>query len=330
MKPTGEAQHFVVLDGWRGLSILFVLAAHLLPIGPKSWHLNSMVGPLGMVIFFILSGFLITNFLLERSNLVDFLIRRFFRILPLAWLYMGIALAGSHATANSYWAHFLFYANWPPMQVGGITSHLWSLCVEVQFYVGIALLITLLGRRGLLLIPIICIAVTWYRYVNGVHIAINTYFRIDEILAGSALALIFNNRLGSWIREFLKFLNQWFLLILLLVSCHPDGGFMNYLRPYIAAMLVGATLFNKQSQISTVLRNRVLHYFAMTSYALYIIHPLLADIWLGSGVGMEKYIKRPLLFATIIIMAHASTFYYEHKWIALGKRISARLCLYFR
>jgi peptidoglycan/LPS O-acetylase OafA/YrhL len=76
------------LDGWRGISILCVLAAHLLPLGPKSWQLNSAIGPLGMALFFTLSGFLITRFLLMHDNVLDFLTRRFFRIVPLAWLSM--------------------------------------------------------------------------------------------------------------------------------------------------------------------------------------------------------------------------------------------------
>ena len=75
-----EREHLAVLDGWRGISILFVLAAHLLPLGPKTWKLNSMAGPMGMALFFTLSGFLITRFLLDNVRVTDFLIRRLCRI----------------------------------------------------------------------------------------------------------------------------------------------------------------------------------------------------------------------------------------------------------
>src|SRR5688572_19452949 len=88
-----SAQHLPVLDGWRGISILLVLAAHLLPVGPKVWQLNVATGVAGMVIFFVLSGFLITSILLSGSALPDFLARRFFRIVPLAWAYLAVALA---------------------------------------------------------------------------------------------------------------------------------------------------------------------------------------------------------------------------------------------
>jgi peptidoglycan/LPS O-acetylase OafA/YrhL len=89
---TESKRRFEVLDGWRGISILLVLATHLLPLGPKSWQLNFTFGPMGMALFFTLSGFLITNFLLQRPSVTDFLIRRIARIVPLAWLCMAIAL----------------------------------------------------------------------------------------------------------------------------------------------------------------------------------------------------------------------------------------------
>ena len=55
---------FPVLDGWRGISILCVLSAHMLPLGPKSWQLNATTATIGMSIFFTLSGFLITTTLM--------------------------------------------------------------------------------------------------------------------------------------------------------------------------------------------------------------------------------------------------------------------------
>jgi len=104
-------QRFASLDGWRGISILLVLATHLLPLGPKVFRLNETTGPMGMALFFTLSGFLITNFLLHRSSVTDFLIRRLFRIIPLAWLYITIALYISSSTPDVWRAHLLFYAN---------------------------------------------------------------------------------------------------------------------------------------------------------------------------------------------------------------------------
>lgn len=318
-------RRFAALDGWRGLSILAVLAAHLLPLGPKAWQLNATAGPLGMALFFTLSGFLITHFLLTHASVTDFLLRRFFRIVPLAWLYLLVALSLSGAAMESWLAHLFFYANWPPMQVGGITGHIWSLCVEVQFYVGVAILFVLLRRRGLLLLPLMALAVTAWRMANGVHVDINTWYRIDEILAGCTLALVYDNRLGEWPRAVLRQSNPLLLLVLLAVSCHPDSGAMNYLRPYLAAMLVGTTLFNDGTRLAGALDNRVLFYIAAISYALYVLHPLLAHTWLGSGDTLTRYAKRPLLFVVLLALAHVSTFHFEHRMIRLGKAVSARL-----
>ncbi len=325
MSTSNASSRFATLDGWRGISILCVLAAHLLPLGPSAWQLNATAGPMGMALFFTLSGFLIAHFLLNHADVGDFLIRRFFRIVPLAWLYLCIALLIGQASSASWLAHLLFYANRPPMQVGGITAHLWSLCVEVQFYLGVALLVALLRQRGLLLLPLLCLAVTGYRMAHGVEIGIETPYRVDEILAGCILALIFNRRLGERPLALLRHTNPFLVLPLLLLACHPDGGVMNYLRPYLAALLIGATLAQPDTRLAGALNQRVLFYLAAISYALYVIHPLLADSWLGSGETLEKYIKRPLLFAALLALAHLSTFHFEHKWIALGKRLSGRL-----
>lgn len=323
-EPRVEASRLNVLDGWRGVSILLVLAAHLLPLGPKPWQLNAAAGTLGMVLFFTLSGFLITKFLLSNDSVVDFLIRRFFRIVPLAWAYMAIALIGMESKADFALANILFYANWPPMWLDKTNGHLWSLCLEVQFYVGIALLVVALRRHWVYVIPLLCFGVTAYRLWNGAHIAINTYYRADEILAGSLLALIHARPAGARPQKILERLPQWPLLVLLALSCHPASGPLNYLRPYLAAAFVGATMFKPATRIASALENRLLFYFASISYALYVVHPLLADTWLGNGEGIEKYLKRPLLFAAVLLTAHISTFYYERRWIDFGRMLSRK------
>jgi peptidoglycan/LPS O-acetylase OafA/YrhL len=321
-----EKERFNVLDGWRGISILLVLAAHLLPLGPKALELNVATGLLGMAFFFILSGFLVTHFLLSRYGVVDFLIRRFFRILPLVWMYMTLMFLITPVTMDIWMSHYLFYGNYPPGTFISTTPHMWSLCVEVHFYIGVALLVGLAGRRGLLLIPLLLLFFTLLRIDQGVHYSIITHLRIDEILAGSTLALIYNDKLGVLLREALAKVRLPVVLVLLLISSHPDSGFMGYLRPYLAAMAIGATLFNqKQTFAIRLLQHRVLFYIATISFALYVIHPFLMQTWLGTGETLEKYAKRPLLLATLFILAHLSTFYYEQRWIAMGKTLSSKL-----
>lgn len=318
-------ERFEILDAWRGLSIICVLATHLLPLGPKAWQLNLTFGPIGMALFFCLSGFLITNFLLQQPSISDFLIRRIARIVPLAWICIAISLFWLGASSDIWLAHLFFYANWPPMALTDLTGHLWSLCVEMQFYIGVALLFWLTKGRGLLLLPLFCLGFTLTRIVNGVHVEINTYYRIDEILVGSTLALAIDERLGKFLPNLIRNSNFPVLLILFVASCHPASGALNYARPYLAAGLVGWTLLNPTVISSRLLKHRVLAYLATISFALYVLHPLLAYSWLGQGDILEKYAKRPVLFIVLFLLAHVSTFQFEHRCISLGKLFSASL-----
>lgn len=316
---------FSSLDGWRGISIIFVLAGHLLPLGPKSWQMNAAVASSGMVIFFILSGFLITTILLKNQNVVSFLIRRFLRIIPLAWLVLGISLVCISAERKLYLPHFLFYANWEPMALTFATGRFWSLCVEMQFYVLMAFLIIFFKKRTFILLPFIGISVTLLRIYDGVEIAINTYYRIDEIFAGCILALLYNEKDNSFVGKFFCRLSPLCLLPLVILSAHPNGGFLQYVRPYLALLLVGATLFNeKETWLNRGLNNKFLSYTASISYALYVIHGGLNLTWLGDGDKFERYLKRPLLFLVTFLLAHISTFYYEKHWISLGRKLTNR------
>jgi peptidoglycan/LPS O-acetylase OafA/YrhL len=163
----GKVERFAVLDGWRAISILLVLGAHLLPLGPRAWDLNETAAKAGMALFFTLSGFLITKTLIEHPEVRPFLVRRLFRIVPLAWLALAICMPIWGAAAADYAPNFFFYANLPPQHLLAFNGHFWSLCVEVQFYLGIALVVGAFGRRGLLVVPLACLAVTAHRLGVG-------------------------------------------------------------------------------------------------------------------------------------------------------------------
>src|SRR2546430_17014614 len=81
------SQRLPALDGYRAISILLVLAAHLLPLGPKLLRLNEAVAALGMTMFFSLSGFLIADQLLKDQDVRRFLLKRISRIWPLVLIY---------------------------------------------------------------------------------------------------------------------------------------------------------------------------------------------------------------------------------------------------
>ena len=330
----GHGVHLAALDGWRGLSILLVLAAHLLPLGPHRLLLNHSAGVFGMVIFFILSGFLITSFLIKDQRIGGFLVKRFCRVLPLAWLYIVIALLLSLAPLSKWFSHLLFYANLPladavPNDLLPMTEHLWSLCMELQFYVGVALLVALLRARGLLLLPFIGLAFTALRWHDSVIASSISYYRIDEILAGCTLALVFHGQFGMRARDLLRLVPLWPVVVLLAFSSMPQGQWLNFLRPYLALLLVGGTLMQPASLMVKALDNRMLVFVAGISYALYVIHPMLTFTWLGSGDVIVKYLKRPLFFAVLFLLAYASTMYYESWFMKRGKRWADKVNSWF-
>ena len=199
-RAAGEPVHrrLRMLDGWRAVSILTVMAAHMLPLGPSRWELNAAIAADGMAIFFVLSGFLIVSILLRDSDIGGFLVRRLARIVPLAWLALAISFAIRPPGLQSWLANLLFYANLPPFHLVPWSSHFWSLGVEMQFYAAIAAVVLILGARGLYLVPVAALAVTAARVANGTPISIVTWFRVDEILAGGTLALIIHHPAGIW------------------------------------------------------------------------------------------------------------------------------------
>ena len=309
--PGKPDRRIPVLDGWRATSILLVLGAHLVPLGPHWLALNDTAGAMGMALFFTLSGFLITQFLAGGMPVGDFLARRLARIIPLCWAAVTALVLWHAYDLATVLRNYLFVANLPPVDLLEGGEHLWSLGVEMQFYISIALICLILGRRGLYLVPVLALGVTAARIAAGERISIVTYHRIDEILAGGIIALIYAGWFGSRAAEAMKKLPVWLLLALLVACSHPRLGPMMYFRPYAASFLVGATLTHAPERLRRVLVSRPMAYVAEVSYALYVIHGVLSATWLGSGDKLVKYLKRPLLFGATFLLAHISTRYYE-------------------
>ncbi len=302
------------------------MSGHLFPLGPKEFRLNETFAALGMAIFFTLSGFLITTTLLHRPSVGEFMIRRLCRIVPLAWVYTVVALTVAQAPASFYLAQLLFYSNLPPFPLTEYTGHLWSLCVEMQFYFAIAAVFLFFGRRGLWSIPVVCLLVTMHRIQQHEFVSIVTSVRVDEILAGGTLALVCNTPHLPWVRKFLTWVSPLALLPFAIASSNTLSEGLAYLRPYLVTGMVGASLFyaNKPA-VTRHLEAKWLAYLAAISYALYIFHPIVEWGWLGSGPKIVRYVKRVPELAAVFALAHLSTFYFEDFWIRLGKQWSQRV-----
>ena len=134
------------LDGLRAISIILVLLAHL--SGTRHFVKSGVFeiyGNVGVRIFFVISGYLITLLLLkehERTatiSLRDFYIRRAYRILPAAYVFMLPVILWYARSLNrvtilaavTYTSNYIHVGNW-------ILGHLWSLSVEEQFYLLLA------------------------------------------------------------------------------------------------------------------------------------------------------------------------------------------------
>ncbi len=320
-KPSA-APRLEVLDGWRAISILLVLACHMLPLGPKPWQLNADAGRLGMALFFTLSGFLITTTLHAHQDVVGFFIRRGTRILPLAFLYAAFAMTIGGTLGWRQWAaHGVFIVNYlPDYFVQELTRHYWSLCVEVHFYILIGVTMAVTRFRAFPLIPLALFAVTVNRMFNDPHSTMLTHFRIDEILSGCCLALIYLGLLGDKPRRFLMKTPAWVFLGCLLLTCHEKLFPADWFRAYFASALIGHTLFLQDTGRYDVLKHRWLKYIAETSYAIYVIHPATSYGWFSEGTKVVKYLKRPICLVMTFTLSHLSTYYWERPWIKAGKR----------
>jgi peptidoglycan/LPS O-acetylase OafA/YrhL len=322
-----SATRLLVLDGWRAVSIFAVLWAHMLPGGPKSLELNNALALAGMSLFFTLSGFLITTNLSKHPNVGSFLVRRLCRILPLAYLGAVVYLLVQGKDWRFYLAHFVFIENYATSLLTTEAGHFWSLCVEVHFYIFVAMWVLWLGRRGLRLVPLLALVILALRVAAGARVSIYTHLRGDEILAGLTLALIWMDQLGNFgarLKQVLRVVPLWAWVILFTMSCLPIFGPWMYLRPYLGTAVIGHTLVTDKEGWGW-LRNRFMRYVAEISYALYVIHPLSMHGWLGSGGTIVKYLKRPLCFAITFVLAHLSTFHMERHFIAWGKHMSRRV-----
>jgi peptidoglycan/LPS O-acetylase OafA/YrhL len=318
------------LDGVRAASILLVMAAHMLPLGPKALEMNAMAAKMGMSLFFCLSGFLIISMIHRNPDVVTFLTRRMLRIVPAVVVYLLILVLLFGLSGQVVALNLLFLTNYFTEGLrGGPLGHMWSLSVEMQFYLAIALCTLLMGRRAVWMVLPAALIVTLLRVDAGAYVNIKTHLRVDEILSGGLLALVTLHH-GSRLRRFLGANRRALPLlavtaVLWTFSCRDDGGALNYLRPYLAATLVGIVMQCRWQPLLRLLESRIAAYIARISYALYIYHMLMIWGWMNDGSTWERYLlKRPLSFALTFAAAHASTFWWEQRWQTLARRLTRR------
>jgi peptidoglycan/LPS O-acetylase OafA/YrhL len=320
------AHRLPVLDGLRAISILLVLAAHMLPLGPKILKLNDSAGGMGMSLFFALSGFLIASTLLRNDDIPEFLVRRFARIVPAAYLYAVIVFTFIQFNPDAMLWTMSFVLNYFPQHfVDGYNSHFWSLCVEMQFYIAIALVVLFGGKKAIWIVWPTCFLVTLMRVADGAaYYHIQTHLRVDEILAGACVATLYR---PEWKGSSARASTILIVIAALLwyLSAGPYTGWLQYLRPYATAAVLVATLCSTETLLTKILESGPMRYIAAISYALYIVHPVTFQGWFNEGSVLERYLlKRPISFAMTFAAAHLSTFYWERYWTQTARNWVAK------
>jgi peptidoglycan/LPS O-acetylase OafA/YrhL len=340
------------LDGLRGMSILAVIAfnSHLL------WVQGGFVG---VDIFFVLSGFLITSLLVQGYHrnsgigLKNFYFRRALRLLPALVLLMLFCIAfalvfqpdDQAAVTLKGVVYTLFYvANWAQAQPNaagiGPLSHAWSLSVEEQFYIIWPLLLLVLLKlksKGLVLailsslISLSILTKIWFWYIKEPYLRV--YFgsdtRAHELLIGCVAALLLSwgtiqrtNKL-KWVFHVVSGISlAGILLSFFLVPYKPPfvyGGGFTIVCFGTAVLIVDLVLF--PSLLSRCFEFRPLVWIGKISYGLYLWHfPIFGFARkFFEGRVSPVFIDLACLALTVLVAA-ASYYILERPFLRLRRR----------
>jgi peptidoglycan/LPS O-acetylase OafA/YrhL len=332
------------LDGIRAIAITSVLVAHAaqddMPAlhALQGWHANDwvLIGHLwlGVDLFFVLSGFLITGILLEsredRRYYQNFYVRRALRILPVLFVFLGLIAAVYHGPLAYFALALLFCANFATylnVDAPPGAGPLWSLGVEEQFYLlwptvvrrflpkvvlwfAVAICIAVPFFRALAPDPSRDLALTWMRcdgLALGALVATWVYLerRRPALLASAAATL--RNRALTLIAGLVGLaLVIWCVETLLHVQ-HISRA----LRPTEADLVFGAAILTayawQGAPAMALLRSPLATFIAGTSYCAYIIHLSVYNAidawgWTASSVpivsaGLRLLWGIPIIFA---------------------------------
>lgn len=323
MKPEAGLAYRPELDALRAVAVGLVLFSHF-------WFNDSGLGHVGVRLFFVLSGFLITTILLEGGSAAGFYVRRIFRLAPALYLALALALLLDLDGMRATWKwHFLQITNillarldsWSPIWPA---DHLWTLNVEEQFYLVWPLVIGLTPRR---LLPtafaVLIVMAPAFRiagHVLGwgeVATLVLPPASFDALGFGGLMAVL-NLRLGRWT-----------LLCspgLLAVAINPFPSSF-WLKEFaeLASLPVLGALVRAGWDGRLGLRHRPLVAIGRISYGVYLYHGFvfgLVALW-----GLSERGPLLMIVATVITFVVAALSYatVERPVRAMGRRIATRL-----
>jgi len=218
-----SGRHAAPLDGIRGIAALLVVFHHcaqfIAPSSPALRLIQSCLdfGWIGVDLFFVLSGYLITGILLDTRTAPNYFSsfygRRVLRIFPLYYFALTTILFLALLAANGWlmqvlpvradWKlYYLYIDNWWPLRQDvyrpNIIGHFWTLAVEEQFYLAWPMLVFLISRRRLMGLTIalsltalaIRIYLCWVSDPPSRSVVENTFARMDSLLLGALCACV--------------------------------------------------------------------------------------------------------------------------------------------
>jgi peptidoglycan/LPS O-acetylase OafA/YrhL len=332
------------LDGLRAVAVLLVLGRHAeLPEGANgfmaAWHRGGWVG---VDLFFVLSGFLVSGLLFREYqqcralHVPRFLLRRGLRIYPAFYALLGctalaaMVLPAPKTSIRALVAEACFVQNY----CRPIWNHTWSLAVEEHFYVALPLgcLWLLRTRRGaadpfrrlpamaLTIIAVLTIVRCvhgWYVPFHGRSHLFATHLRADSLLAGVLLAHVYHFQRPVFERYVVRWRG---VLLIAGIACFVPAFVCELERTWFV-YTVGLTLFALGSMLviaaglgTAPLPARLLGPIGRDSYSMYLWHmPVLIwgvpwcerlfDYRLADPLRIALYMASSLLVGTIMARA---------------------------
>jgi peptidoglycan/LPS O-acetylase OafA/YrhL len=332
------------LDGVRGVAVLLVLV-HNTCMSP-SLHLGLLVtnGWMGVDLFFVLSGFLITGILRDsRSSqgyFKRFYARRCLRIWPLYYsvlLFMFVivplirpseANTVFNARSSPWWSYLLFVQNFlvpVPTMATGLLAVTWSLAIEEQFYLVWPFVVWVFNEAGLRKIVLVAICISplfrLYLSLHGVNIYSNTFCRLDGLMAGACLALIIRSE-GFVPSRFV--MQAWITLVisvpvaLLLEVLHARWVGFSFVS-LAAVSFVYLALFSRWTWLQAFLNSRFLVYTGTISYGIYLLEKIPVDVAKSFHLDEHEFLAFPITAVATYAMAALSWKFIESPFLRLKR-----------
>ena len=311
------------LDAVRGLAILVVMVHNLSPKYPLL-HLEQLFGNgwMGVDLFFVLSGFLITGILVDtkqsESYFKNFYVRRCLRIWPLYYsllLFMFVVIRFLNPSqfhtvleqSSPWWAFPLFLQNFLlPLSTNaaGPLGVTWSLAIEEQFYLLWPLVVRFCSRTQLRRFAVleICIspALRYYLSLHHVDLYTNVFCRLDGLMTGAFLALLV--RSDTFVpSKLLK--GAWILLgitapLAFVTEAFHARWIVFSFTALASASFIYVSLFSPRKWLQALVTNRFLIYTGTISYGLYLLHKIPSGM-----VETLHWDRHPFLLLPITILA---------------------------